>query len=288
MKRAVKRYKAKAVSTRYWKPGEDCLERIVDSITNRVKDGDFVTVSEKALSTALGNLIDENSIKPSWLARLLAKYWMRYVWGYLLGSLSHLRKKTIRHLREYPIEEGSAHKQVALKNASFLQALMYGSEGGIDGSNLPHSYVSLPLKNAQRIAQRIHERIRSELGKEVVVMIVDTDKTYSLGGFHFTHRLKPMRGIHSLGGFLAYVVGRFFRMKRRATPVARAGSEMGVEETLEIAETANRSRGFGAGRTVFDMAERFGVSVTGVTWGMLEGIEHKPIVIVRRIGGALK
>ena len=286
--RTVKRYKATAVSTRYWKPGEDYLQRIVDSLRNTVEDGDFVTVSEKALSTALGNLIDESPIKPGWLARLLAKYWMRYVWGYALGSLSHLRKKTIRNLRKYPTEEGSAHKQVALEHASFLQALMYGSEGGIDGSNLPYSYVSLPLKNAQSIALTIRERIKSESGKEVVVMIVDTDKTYSLGGFHFTHRSKPIRGIHSLGGFLAYVFGRFFRMKRRATPVALAGSEIEVEEALEIAEMANRCRGFGAGRTVFDMAERFGVSVTGVTWEMLEKIEHKPIVIVRRIGRGFK
>jgi len=281
VKSVASQYEAVAVSTHYWKPGEDYLTKILDAIRNKIRDGDFVTISEKAISTALGNIIDESKIKPSRLARFLAKYWMRIVWGYALGPLARLRKKTIWHIRRYPIEEGSAHKQVALTHASFLQALMYGSEGGIDANNLPYSYVSLPLKDAQQIAERIRERIKSELDKDVAIMIVDTDKTYSLGGFHFTHRRKPIKGIHSFGGFLAYIIGRRFKMKKRATPIAIAGSKMRVEEALEIAEIANRVRGFGAGITAWDMAERFGVSVTSVTWKMLSKIEHKPIVIVR-------
>lgn len=277
----VRRYKTLAVRTRYWRPGEDYLGRIVESIEKRVKDGDLVTISEKALSTALSDLVDESSVQPCWVARFLAKYWMRWAWGYVLGPLCHLRKKTIRRLREYPIQEGSVHKQVALERAGLLQALMFGSEGGIDASNLPFYYVSLPLRNAPRIALEIRECIKSKLGRNVAVMIVDTDKTYSLERFHFTARPNPIEGIHSLGGVLAYVIGRFFRLKRRATPMAVAGSEMPVEEVLEISEIANRARGFGAGRMVWDMAETFKVPLTCVTWDMLDRVAHKPIVIVR-------
>jgi len=277
----AKKYRTVAVTTRYWRPGEDYFRQIVDAVESNVENGDVVTISEKAISTALGNIVDENAIESSWMARLLAKYWMRYVWGYFLGQLCHLRKKTIQHIRKYPITEGSAHKQVALEHAGFLQALMFGSEGGIDGSNLPYSYVSLPLTNASQTAQRIRSYIESKLGKSVIVMIVDTDKTYSIRGFHFTPRLKPIKGIHSSGGFLAYVIGRLFKVKRRATPVAVAGSKMHVEKALEIAKIANRARGFGAGRTVWDMAETFKVSITNVTWDMLDAIEHKPIVIVK-------
>lgn len=277
----VKRYKTVAVTTRYWRPREDYLRQIVDAIENKVENGDVVTISEKAISTALGNIVDESVIRSGWMARLLAKYWMRYVWGYFLGQLCHLRKTTIWYIRKYPVEEGSAHKQVALEHAGFLQALMFGSEGGIDGSNLPYSYVSLPLTNASQTAQKIRNYIRSKLSKNVIVMIVDTDKTYSIRGFHFTPRLKPINGIHSSGGFLAYLTGRLFKVKRRATPVAVAGSEMHVEKALEIAKIANRARGFGAGRTVWDMAETFKVPITGVTWEMLDKVEHKPIVIVK-------
>ncbi len=277
----VDKYKAVAVKTRYWRPGEDYLQQIVKAIENKVEDGDFVTISEKAISTALGNIVDESVVQSGWLARFLARYWMRFTWVHILGPLCRLRKKTIRHLRAYPIEEGSAHKQVALEHAGLLQALMLGSEGAIDGSNLPYSYVSLLLKNAQQIAQKIQRQIKSKLDKKVTVIIVDTDKTYSLKGFHFTPRPKPLKGIHSFGGFLAYVLGRFFKLKQRATPVAVAGSEIGVEKALEIAKIANRSRGSGAGRTVWDMAKTFRVPLTGVTWEMLDKVEHQPIVIVK-------
>jgi len=274
-------YKRLAVKTQYWKPGEEYLAQIAKSIEKEVRDGDFVTVSEKAISTALGNLVDESAIRPGLTARFLARYWMRYVWGYVFGPLCHLREKTVQHLRAYPIEEGGAHKQVALEHGGLLQAFMMGSEGAIDGSNLPYSYVSLPLKNAQQTAQEIREHIRSVLDKKVVVMIVDTDKTYSLGRLHFTPRPKPIRGIHSFGGFLAYVIGRFLKMKRRATPIAVAGSEMPVEEALRIAEIANRTQGFGAGRTIWNTAETFKVPLTSVTWEMLDRVKHKPIVIIR-------
>ena len=277
----VSKYEAVAVTTRYWRPGEDYLKQIVKAIQNKIEDGNFVTISEKALSTALGNLMDENIVQPGWLARFLAKHWMRFVWVYILGPLCHLRKKSIRHLRAYPMEEGSAHKQVALEQAGLLQALMHGSEGAIDGSNLPYSYVSLPLKSAQQIAQKIQEHIKFKLGKRVIVVIVDTDKTYSLKRFHFTPRPKPIRGIHSLGGFFAYLVGRFFKLEKRATPLAVAGSQITIEEAIEIAEIANRSRGFGAGRTVWDMAKTFRVPLTGVTWEMLDKVKHQPIVIVK-------
>jgi len=277
----TKPYKAIAVLTLYWKPGEDYLKKIVESIRDRIDDGDFLTISEKAISTALGNIVDESTAKPGWAASFLAKYWMRYVWGYFLGPLSCLRRKTVQRLREYPLKEGSAHKQVVLEHAGFLPSLMYGSEGGIDASNLPYSFVSLPLESAQKIAERIRRRVKSRLGKETVVMIVDTDKTYSFRNFHFTHRSKPIQGIHSFRGFLAFTLGRFFKIKRRATPIAVAGSKIGVENALEIAEMANRSRGFGAGRTVWDMAERFRVPIISVTWEMLNKVEHKPIVIVK-------
>jgi len=160
---------------------------------------------------------------------------------------------------------------------------MFGSEGGIDGTNLPYAYVSLPLKNAQAIAEEIRRKILEALGKKVCVIIADTDKTYSFRNFHFTPRPKPIKEIKSIGGFIAYIAGRMLKLKRRATPIAVAGCPIPAEEALTIAETANRTRGYGAGRTVWEMAERFKVYLTEVSWEMLEKIEHKPIVIVRKV-----
>ncbi|UCG37053.1 MAG: coenzyme F420-0:L-glutamate ligase, partial [Candidatus Bathyarchaeota archaeon] len=206
----------------------------------------------------------------------------RYVWTYILGPLCHLRKKTINHFRNYPLDEGSIHKQVALRHSSLLQALMHSSEGGIDGSNLPHSYVSLPLREAPEVAERIRLSIKSRLNVSVIVMIVDTDKTYSWRNFHFTPRPKPIEGIFSAGGFVAYVIGRALKLKKGATPLAASGGkELSVRNFLRIARLANRARGWGAGRTIWDMTRAFGVSLTGVSQKMLDQTEHTPIVIVR-------
>jgi F420-0:gamma-glutamyl ligase-like protein len=276
------KYYALAVTTKYWKPATDFPKEIINSIANRVANGDFVVVSEKAIATALGNIADESRISPSLNAKLIAKLWMRIMWGYFLGVQCHFGQRLLQRLRAYPLAAGSRHKQLTLQQAGLFQALMFGSEGGIDGSNLPYSYVSLPLKNAYALAENIQEQIWLELRKKVAVVIVDTDKTYSFRNFHFTPRPKPMQGIHSHGGICAYVAGRFFKLKRRSTPLAVAGCRLQTEEAIKIAHIADRARGPGAGATVWDMAARFKVAVTDVSCDMLAQVVHKPIVIVRK------
>ncbi|TET64580.1 hypothetical protein E3J49_03870 [Candidatus Bathyarchaeota archaeon] len=275
------KYKALAIATRYWRPGENYLEKIIKGVKGRILDGDFIVVSEKAISTAMSNIVDEELIEPNQCAKLIAKYWMRIVWGYVLGPLCHYQERPLRCLREYPLEMGSRHKQVALQQAGFLQALMFGSEGGIDGSNLAYAYVSLPLNNAEEVAEKIRKQIRLKLGKIVSVMIVDTDKTYSFCGFHFTPRPKPMKGIHCFGGVITYVVGRVLKLRKRPTPIAFVGCKISVEEALKISDIADRVRGHGAGKTVWGMAEKFKVELAGVSWEMLETVKHKPIVLIR-------
>jgi len=276
------RYKAHAITTKYWRPGEDYIKQIIKSVEGKISDGDFVVVSEKAIATAIGNIVDESTVTPSLNAKIIARIWMPIVWGYLLGPVCHLRRKLIQQLRSYPRDAGSRHKQVALQHAGLLQALMFGSEGAIDGTNLPYAYVCLPLKNAQAIAEEIRKKIFEALGKKVCVIIADTDKTYSFRNFHFTPRPKPIRGIKSFGGIITYAIGRMLKLKKRATPIALAGCTIPAEEALTIAELANRARGYGAGKTVWEMAEKFKVALTDVNWEMLETIKHKPIVIIRK------
>jgi len=275
------RYYAKAIQTDYWMPGSDYLNIIASALRGKISNGDIVAVSEKALSVAKGFVIDESRVKPGLLAKILARFWMRLIWGFFLGRICRLKKENIQRLRNYPVKEGSAHKQTALRHATFLQALLWGSEGGIDGSNLPFTYVSLPLPNSQAVAEEIRFYLRNKLGKEVTVMIVDTDKTYSFRNFHFTHRPVCIREIHSFLGVVAYILGRSLRLKRRATPLAVSGSRLNIEYALDLAEVVHKTRGSGAGRTVWEMAERFRVNLTGVTWDMLKSLKHKPIVIVK-------
>ncbi len=278
----MSRYQALAVITNYWKPGTNFLNEIIMTLEKKIDDDDFVVISEKALSTAQGRIIDESVVQPSLNAKFITWFWMRFCWGYIFSATLSFGQHLTRNLRQYPLEPGSKHKQLALEQAGFLQALMFGSEGAIDGSNLPYSYVSLPLNNPIFIANKIRKKIQDTLKKNVTIIIVDTDKTYSFRNFHFTARPKPMRNIHGNGGVIAYFIGRMFRLKRRPTPLAIARLELSAEEALLIANIADRARGTGSGTTVWKMAKRFHVNLTGVTWDMLSNIEHKPIVIVRR------
>jgi len=276
------KYTALAVTTNYWKPHSNYTDKIIKSIEDKVENGDFVVVSEKAVSTALGNMVDESTIKPSFTARFLAGFWMRVVWGYPLGILCGFGPRLLKRLRNYPLESGSRHKQVSLKYAGFWQALMFGSEGGIDGSNLPFSYVSLILSNPDQLAQKIQSQIQEKLRKNVCVIIADTDKTYKYRNFYFTPRPQPLNGIHSFGASTTFVLGRILNFKRSSTPLSAAGCKVSAGEALKITNIADKARGPGSGATVWDMAARFGVEVNDVTWEMLEAIKHKPIVIVRK------
>ena len=75
------KYCALAVQTSYWKPNSNYLAQIFQVLDGKIRDGDFVVVSEKALSTATGNMVDESTVKAGGNARFLATVWMRIVWG---------------------------------------------------------------------------------------------------------------------------------------------------------------------------------------------------------------
>ncbi len=274
---------ARAFRTRYWRPGTDFLKEILRAVRGTLKDGDFLVLSEKAISTALGKLVDESKIKPCSLARFLARFWMRIVWGYFLGPLCRMSLRTVMNLRSYPLEEGARHKHLALRVSGLLGALMWGSEGGIDASNLPFSLVSLPLEpgEAQAIAEEVAGALRRRLGREATVLIVDSDRTYSLGPIHISPRPTAVRGIRGGLGLIAYVLGNALKLRGRPTPVASSDPELGAELALRIASLAEKVMGHGAGRDVWEMASRFGVGLTEVTWEMLESVEHKPVALVR-------
>lgn len=277
------KYQALAVSTSYWKPGENFISKLIEALAARLLDGDFVVVSEKALAIATGQIVDEATVMPNRNARFIANFWMRKIWGYPLGILCGFGPRLLARLRDYPLESGSRHKQVALGYSGLLQALLFGSEGGIDGSNLAYKYVSLPLSDTNTLAQQIQMVIRQRLGKYVCVVIADTDKTYRFGNFFFTPRPKPLRGIRSFGGVVSYVLGRMLGLKRSSTPLAIFGCYLSATEALTITNIADRARGPGSGATVWDMAARFSVDIDRVSWEMLDSIIHKPVVIVRKI-----
>ena len=273
---------AKPIMTQYWRPGDDFLDIIARSVSGFCEEGDIVVISEKAVSVAIGGIVDESRVYPTVSARILARFWMRLVWGYILGPLCHMSRKTLSRMRQYPIPEGEAHKEVTLRYAGFFQSLLHYSEGGIDVTNLPFSLAALPISNAGEVAAVISQAITERCKANVTVMITDTDKTYSRQGKHLTPRPNAIPGIKPLGLF-AVIIGRTLRWTARASPLAICGRFLDIESALSIADAADRARGFGAGRTAWDMAKRFHVGLAGVTWEMLDRVQHYPVVVVKNV-----
>ncbi len=277
----LRKFKAIAIKTSYWRPNTSYIDDIIKRAGPKLRDGDILVISEKAISVALGNIVDESKVKPGILAYFLALFWMKIVWGLFLGPILRMKRENINRFRNYPIPEGAQHKQVCIDEVGLFSALRHGSEGGIDGSNVAYSFVALPLMQAEQVAEDIKKQILKKTGKNVAVMIVDSDKTYSFKSYHIAPRKSFVKGIRDLGP-IAYFIGRILHLKRRSTPIAVCGLQADVEEILDMAERADRVRGHGAGPTVWDMANKFGTSLTGVSWNMLEKVEHRPLVILRR------
>ncbi|WP_455277604.1 coenzyme F420-0:L-glutamate ligase [[Eubacterium] cellulosolvens] len=276
------KYKTITMNTKYWKPGEDYLIHTLKFVGKHAKDNDFLVISEKAISIALGRIIDEAKILPGLSARLLASLWMRRIWGYLLGPLARINQTNLERLRNYPIKEGANHKQTILSYSGPIYALKNFSEGGIDGSNLPYEYVSLPLEDPKIIAKEIHFFIKEKIGINIIVIILDSDKSFSLKDLHLTSRPTTLKKILNIGPF-AYLFGRFLKLRARSTPIATSSENLSPEISLRIAAIANKAIKSGAGRTVWDMSRYFNVGITEVSWKMLESLTHRPVVIVRRL-----
>jgi F420-0:gamma-glutamyl ligase-like protein len=281
---ALKLYRPLRVRTSLWRPGSDAVGELVCRLKGVVGRGDVLVLSEKALSVAKGLVFDETSIKPSRFSKLFTYILMRWVWGYFLGLMCKLKPNTLNWIRSYMITEGARHKQLAIKLGGLLEALKPSSEAGVDASNLPFSLVALPLNDAKAAAREVRQRLMEEAGVNVTVVVADSDRMYHHRRLSFaltSRRASVSGGIYM--GALSFILGRTFRASFTplATPLAVDGPPLNRWLLLGLVEAADRARGFGAGRTAFDVARRLGAPVDGVTWSMLERVPHYPAVLFK-------
>lgn len=276
------RVKVIVFKTRLWRPGTDYLNLITRRVRTRIRNKDLLIISEKPLSTALGYLYDEASIDPGLLAYLIAGFWIKIVWGRILGPFTEMNIKNLERLRSYPVIEGARHKELVIRLKGLNAALKPWSEGGLDVTNLPYSYCAAPLPDPRDTADEIQRFLKQRLKIEAAISIIDSDKTYLFRNIGLSSRDSTVPGIVNLG-FLSFILGRKFKLKAYATPVAYNGDPISLKRLLRISLLADRAMGSGAGSTVWDMAETFGTEITEVTWDMLSKIPHYPIAIVRGV-----
>lgn len=265
------------IETGYIKPNEN-LDCIINPARELMKDGDYLIIAETPISVSQNRLVDESEYTPSLTAKFLTVFWSKYLWGYVLGPLLGIKKRTIKNLRKLP-KETEAHKEVVLQLYGLKHALKPASEAGIDLSNAPGTCVSLLPENPERVAKEI----RNEIGKDVCVMIIDTDATYMKNGKYFTGLPIAIDGIDADNGFFGYLKGQLSE-NMGSTPLGCSES-MDVENALEIANVAeDYQKSLSTEmKTIHSVKAVLGSEIDEVTIEDLDSITHTPAVIIRRI-----
>ncbi|MDO5809528.1 MAG: coenzyme F420-0:L-glutamate ligase [Methanobrevibacter sp.] len=266
------------IETGYIKPNED-LSCIIEPARELMEDGDYLVIAETPISVSQGRLVDEAEYTPSLTAKFLTTVWSKYLWGYVLGPVLGIKKRTIKNLRKLP-EETKAHKEVVLQLYGLKHALKPASEAGIDLSNAPGTCVSLLPENPEKVAIEL----KGEIGKDVCVMIIDTDATYMKNGKYFTGLPIAIDGIDADNGFFGYLKGQLSE-NMGSTPLG-CSERMDVESALEIANIAeDYQKSLSTEmKTIHSVKEVLGSEIDEVTIEDLDSITHTPAVIIRHVG----
>lgn len=264
------------IETGYIKPNGS-LNPIIEPATKLMRDGDYLVIAETPISVSQGRLVDEAKYKPGLKAKFLAVIWSKYIWGYILGPLLKIKKRTIKNLRKLP-KETSAHKEVVLQLYGWKHALKPASEAGIDLSNAPGTSVSLLPENPEEVAKSLKKKIN----KDVTVMIIDTDATYMKNGHYFTGLPIAIDGIEANKGVIGYVKGQLSE-NMGSTPLG-CSRKISVEEGLKIANIAEEyQRSLDTAMpTIHSVKSVLNVDGGVVTVEDLDSITHTPAVILRK------
>lgn len=264
------------IETGYIKPNGS-LNPIIEPATKLIKDGDYLVIAETPISVSQGRLIDEAKYKPSLKAKFLAVIWSKYIWGYILGPLLKIKKRTIKNLRKLP-KETSAHKEVVLQLYGWKHALKPASEAGIDLSNAPGTSVSLLPENPEEVAKSL----KNKINKDITVMIIDTDATYMKNGHYFTGLPIAIDGIEANKGVIGYVKGQLSK-NMGSTPLG-CSRKISVEEGLKMANIAEEYQKSldTAMPTIHSVKSVLNVDGGVVTVEDLDSITHTPAVILRK------
>jgi F420-0:gamma-glutamyl ligase-like protein len=273
-------YKLIPVQSGYIKPGEP-YDVIIENAVDFLEDGDFLVVSETPLAVSQGRLVDEAEFKPSFSAYILADLWSKYLWGYILGPLLGIKKRTIKNLRKLP-PEARSHKEVILNYYGWKHALKPASEAGVDLSNAPGTCVSLLPHDPQSLSKDMAAKIKSICNKNVTVMVIDTDATYKIGKMKFTSLPISIKEIRNNWGIFGYLLGRLGNIIG-PTPLG-VSKHHELDEIFQIAQAAEECQKIheNSMETVYEMQELLDGDVTTITIDMLDSIIHSPAIIVRK------
>ncbi|MDR2967345.1 MAG: coenzyme F420-0:L-glutamate ligase [Methanobacteriaceae archaeon] len=268
------------IETNYIKPNES-LDPIINPAIAISNDNDYLIIAETPIAISQGRLIDEVSFKPSIKAKFLSFVWSKCIWGYFLGPIFQIKKRTIKNLRRLP-KEAERHKELVLQLYGWKHALKPASEAGIDLSNVPGTLVSLLPENPEKVAKKIANEIKDKSKKNINVLIADTDATYKRGNKYFTGLPVAIKPIKSNYGIFAYILGQLSE-NVGSTPLG-SSCKIDIEKALEMANVAEDyqktyTRNM---ETIYNVSDILKTNEKNVTFESLNSIIHTPAVIVRK------
>ena len=179
-------------------PGDDLVGMIVDAagkVAGGIEDRDVLVVTSKVVSKAYNLLIKMEKVEPkSEALRIAKKTGMdpRMVQAVLDNSEEILFAMPYRRLVEKGLIDitivskdlGRAH-EVIDKIPCILcvrRDKQFYSDAGLDFSNHPEGVVSVPPRDPDSYAKELRKRITEATGKEVAVVISDTEGVIGLAG----------------------------------------------------------------------------------------------------------
>lgn len=153
-----------------------------------IKGNDIIVITSKIVSKVEDRIYRLADVKPSRKARILSKIYKKdareielilqncdrieYIipikklaekYGYLYKDIAEDEKVAKKLIREDPY--------IFMCNVNGMLL----TEAGLDFSNSPSGYCTLPPKNCDESAKKIREEIKKLTGKEVAVVITDTE-----------------------------------------------------------------------------------------------------------------
>ena len=275
-------YKIIPIETSYIKPNES-LDKLFNKCMPLLEDEDYLVIAETPISVSQGRLVDEAEYTPGLSSKFLAGIWSKYIWGYFLGPILKIKKRTTKNLRRLP-PETAAHKQVVLELYGWKHALKPASEAGIDLSNSPGTFVSLLPKNPQKVAEEIANMLKNKTNKDVNVMIIDTDATYRRGNKYFTGLPTAIEGIESNKGVWGYTLGQISE-NMGSTPLG-SSKKLSVEYSLKIANIAeDYQKSLETAMETIHSAKKVlstDSAEDSISIETLNKITHTPAVIIRK------
>lgn len=149
-----------AIRTQIFKSGDNLVSIIVESLRGRdieLKNGDILAISSKVVASAEKRVVSLREIQPSKEARELAnKYSLEPEFAELV-------------LRESEKIFGGVHKSILTLKNGILTV-----NAGVDNKNTPVGYATLWPLDPQSRADKIRKEIKQQTGKNVGIVIVDS------------------------------------------------------------------------------------------------------------------